>query len=126
MERASIDELADFLIGQAEDAHAMTGCTAILAPAGAVCGIDIRGGSPGTRDTAGRGQDAIAKTVRPAHSLYDGDTVFTLASGRVETSQDALGVLAEKASAAAMLDAVRSAETYGEYLAFRDLAEGME
>ena len=323
MERASIDELADFLIGQAEDAHAMTGCTAILAPAGAVCGIDIRGGSPGTRDTAalsplcnrelvhavllsggssfgldaagglmglleekgigrdvgvtvvpnvsaailfdlqcgssrirpdaamgreagenafrrlpfqsgnhgagtgatvgktnglqnamkggigaaayrqgelfagavfavncvgdvvengrivagarngcghgfadsesrilgayadekdffsgntvlgciftnakltkasasriaGRGQDAVAKTIRPAHSLYDGDTVFTLASGRVETSRDALGVLAEKASAAAMLDAVRSAETYGEYLAFRDLAEGME
>ncbi len=29
-----------------------TGCTVILCPQGAVTGVDIRGGSPGTRDTA--------------------------------------------------------------------------
>ena len=318
MERISIGSLSEFLIGQAEDTDAMTGCTAIIAPSGAVCGIDVRGGSPGTRDTAaldplcnrqlvhavllsggssfgldaagglmsfleekkigrdvgvtvvpnvcsailfdlkcgshmkrpdaamgrkagenaflrlpfqsgnhgagtgatigktnglqnamkggvgaaafrygellvgavfavncvgditengniiagarngvepgfadserqilnayanekdffmgntvigcvftnalltkaraarlaGRGQDAIAKTVRPAHSIYDGDTVFALCSGRIDVSQDALGVLAEKASMEAIIDAVKSAETYGGYLSYKDL-----
>ena len=39
------------MIGQAENADAMTGCTVIISPQGAVCGVDVRGGSPGTRDT---------------------------------------------------------------------------
>ena len=73
---------------------------------------------------AGRGQDAIARTVRPAHSIYDGDTVFVLAGGGVQTSMDAVGILAEHAAAAAILDAVKSAESFGPYLAYRDLAPG--
>ena len=318
MEKASLDSLPEFLIGQAQDQHAMTGCTAIIAPQGAVCGIDIRGGSPGTRDTAalnplcnrktvhavllsggssfgldaagglmqlleekrigrdvgvtvvpnicsailfdlkcgsakirpdslmgrragenafsrcpfqsgnygagtgatigktnglenamkggigmsvfiygelkvgaifavncvgdivengkiiagarkadqtgfadsekmilnsyatekdffsgntvigclitnarlskaeasrlaGRGQDAIAKTVHPAHSIYDGDTVFALCSGQTETSIDAVGILAEYAASAAIVDAVKSARSYKHYLAFREI-----
>ena len=51
MERIDLRELTDFLVGQAQDEAAMTGCTAIIAPKGAVCGVDVRGGSPGTRDT---------------------------------------------------------------------------
>lgn len=70
---------------------------------------------------AGRGQDAIAKTVHPAHSIYDGDTVFTLCSGQIETSADAVGILAEHAAAAAILDAVKSAQSYQQYRAFRDI-----
>jgi L-aminopeptidase/D-esterase-like protein len=51
MERISINELNEFLVGQAQDQTAMTGCTAIIVPEGAVCGVDVRGGSPVTRDT---------------------------------------------------------------------------
>ena len=51
MEKIEITELTDFLVGQAQDETAMTGCTVILAPEGAACGVDVRGGSPGTRDT---------------------------------------------------------------------------
>lgn len=70
---------------------------------------------------AGRGQDAIAKTIRPAHSIYDGDTVFALCSGHIEVSQDALGILAERAAMEAIIDAVKSAETYGGYLSYKAL-----
>ena len=28
-----------------------TGCTVVLCPQGAVCGVDVRGGAPGTRET---------------------------------------------------------------------------
>lgn len=318
MERINISELSDFLIGQAQDRSAMTGCTAVIAPKGAVCGVDVRGGSPGTRDTdalnplcnrkevhaillsggsafgldaagglmqlleekgigrnvgvtvvpnvcaailfdlkcgdyrirpdramgraagenaflspafqsgnygagtgatigksngrtnamkggigaaafrhgdlivsavfavncvgdivengkiiagarkdgqlsfadsetlvlhsfkskkdlfssntvigcimtnaaftktqaarlAAQGHNAIAKTVRPAHSIYDGDTVFALCSGKVDATQDAVGILAVHAAESAILDAVKSAETYGDYLSYQEL-----
>lgn len=69
---------------------------------------------------AGRGQDAIAKTVHPAHSIFDGDTVFTLASGKVIASMDAVGILAEHAASEAITTAVKSAESYEYYLSYKD------
>jgi L-aminopeptidase/D-esterase-like protein len=41
------------LVGHATDPVGLTGCTAVLfdAPAGAVVGVDVRGSSPGTRET---------------------------------------------------------------------------
>ncbi len=40
-----------FLIGHAQDAEALTGCTVVLCPRGATAGVDQRGGAPGTRET---------------------------------------------------------------------------
>ncbi len=69
---------------------------------------------------AAQGQNAIARVVYPAHSIYDGDTVFALCSGQVETSPDAIGVLARHAAEEAIIDAVKSARTYGDYLSYQD------
>ncbi|WP_042277239.1 P1 family peptidase [[Clostridium] dakarense] len=38
-------------VGQAEDIHGLTGCTVIICENGATCGVDVRGGGPGTRET---------------------------------------------------------------------------
>lgn len=38
-------------VGHAQDLAALTGCTVILCPAGAVAGVDVRGSAPGTRET---------------------------------------------------------------------------
>jgi L-aminopeptidase/D-esterase-like protein len=38
-------------VGHAQDDDALTGCTAILCRKGAVAGVDVRGGGPGTRET---------------------------------------------------------------------------
>ncbi|MCQ2529764.1 MAG: P1 family peptidase [Lachnospiraceae bacterium] len=70
---------------------------------------------------AGRGQDGIAKVIRPAHSIFDGDTVFVMASGKVDTTIDAIGVLAEHATMAAITDAIKSAESYGCFTSYKDL-----
>lgn len=51
MDRLRIQDIPGFCIGQAEDREAATGCTVLLCPQGAVTGVDVRGGSPGTRDT---------------------------------------------------------------------------
>lgn len=51
MEKINIHEIPGFRFGQVQDLEAGTGCTVILCPDGAVTGVDVRGGSPGTRDT---------------------------------------------------------------------------
>ena len=38
-------------VGHFTDQRRPTGCTVVLAGDGAVCGVDVRGGSPGTRET---------------------------------------------------------------------------
>ncbi|MCF6278046.1 MAG: P1 family peptidase [Anaerolineales bacterium] len=47
----AITDVPGIEVGQAEDADALTGCTVILCRAGAVAGVDQRGGAPGTRET---------------------------------------------------------------------------
>ena len=61
---------------------------------------------------AGRGSDGITISVRPAHTRYDGDVVFAVATGASETSGtdlDILGYLATQAVASAVRNAVTGA-----------------
>lgn len=69
---------------------------------------------------AGVAHNGIARNIRPAHTIYDGDTLFTMCTGEVDASLDAVGVLACKAVEGAILDAVKSADTFDGYLAAKD------
>jgi len=52
MERANaITDVRGIEVGQAQDEEALTGCTVIICRKGAVAGVDVRGGAPGTRET---------------------------------------------------------------------------
>jgi L-aminopeptidase/D-esterase-like protein len=53
--------------------------------------------------------DAFASAIRPAHTLWDGDTVFTLATGEVDAAQDTLERLAEGVTARAIRRGVETA-----------------
>ena len=46
-----ISQLSDFRVGHAQDMVHATGCTAILCPKGAWACVDVRGGSPASRET---------------------------------------------------------------------------
>ena len=48
---SAITDVPGILVGQVEDAQALTGCTVVLAPEGAVAGVDVRGSAPGTRES---------------------------------------------------------------------------
>ncbi len=50
-EPATFSDLPAFGVGHAHDSIHATGCTAIVALDGAVCGVDVRGGGPATRET---------------------------------------------------------------------------
>ncbi|NBJ69280.1 MULTISPECIES: P1 family peptidase [Clostridia] len=48
----NITDVPGIKVGNVEDTEAMTGCSVIVLETGAVCGVDIRGAAPGTRETA--------------------------------------------------------------------------
>jgi L-aminopeptidase/D-esterase-like protein len=47
----AITDVPGIEVGQVQDDDAPTGCTVVLCRKGAVAGIDVRGGAPGTRET---------------------------------------------------------------------------
>ncbi len=51
MQYVDIIDIPGIRIGNAQDYNAATGCTVILCEKGAVAGVDVRGGAPGTRET---------------------------------------------------------------------------
>ena len=55
--------------------------------------------------------DGLARTVRPAHTMFDGDTMFALATGKAGLEDvTILGAIAAEVVAAAIIRAVRQAE----------------
>ena len=65
----SITDVSGIMVGNAENISAGTGCTVILYPEGAVTGVDVRGGAPGTRDVASLNP---VNLVAKAHAVYLG------------------------------------------------------
>jgi L-aminopeptidase/D-esterase-like protein len=47
----AISDVPGVLVGHAQDTQALSGVTVLLTPEGAVGGVDVRGGAPGTRET---------------------------------------------------------------------------
>lgn len=77
----------------------------------AVLATDARLDKRDVRFLAARGSDGVTVAVRPAHTRYDGDVVFAIAappeSSGSPPSVDILGILATKAVAQAVRNAVR-------------------
>lgn len=57
--------------------------------------------------------DGLARSVRPAHTMADGDTIFALATGDVEADVSRVGEAAAEMTAAAIIRAVRMAASAG-------------
>ncbi len=58
-------------------------------------------------------QDGIARAVRPAHTMFDGDTLFALSTGRKGADVNLIGAFAAEVVAQAVVRAVRAAEGLG-------------
>lgn len=56
------------------------------------------------------GQDGIAMCIRPAHTMFDGDTVFAFGTGELEGDFNAILAAGAQAAARAILNAVREAD----------------
>lgn len=78
-----------------------------------------------TKEEAGKvaqmAQDGIARTVRPAHTMLDGDTLFALSTGNRRADINLIGAYAAEMVAQAVVRAVKAAEGAGGLPAWRDL-----
>ena len=88
----SITDIQGITVGSREDPEALTGCTVILTGRdGAVCGVDVRGSAPGTRETDGLAPinmvDRVHAVVLTGGSAYGLD-----AAGGVMQYLEELGI----------------------------------
>lgn len=58
---------------------------------------------------ASMAHDGYGRTMRPAHSMYDGDTIFTMATGHVKADLSVLGLLSARVMERAVVSAVTKA-----------------
>lgn len=68
-------------------------------------------------------QDGFARTIYPAHTMNDGDTIFAAATGGIRIPVDVAGALAAKVIEMAILDAIYSAESVAGIIAYKDVFE---
>jgi L-aminopeptidase/D-esterase-like protein len=74
----SLTDIPGIKVGHWTNLEAATGCTVILCPGGAVAGVDVRGGAPGTRELALL--DPVC-TVEQVHAIMlAGGSAFGLAA----------------------------------------------
>jgi L-aminopeptidase/D-esterase-like protein len=66
-----------------------------------------------TTKIAQMAQDGLARTISPAHTMLDGDTVFALATGQRKADVSIVGAYAAEALAQAIVMAVRAAKPAG-------------
>lgn len=81
-----------------------------------------------TTKVAMMADDGYARSIVPAHTLGDGDTVFALATGKWEGEADTsmIGALAAEAMADAVLAAVRNATGLPSIPSIKDLQGGVK
>ena len=89
MEAISLEALASFGVGHAHDEAAGTGCTVVVAPHGATCGVDVRGGGPATRETDLLKPENMVESVHAV--VLSGGSAFGL-----EASCGVMDVLSEE------------------------------
>jgi len=79
----AITDVLGLRVGHFTDARRPTGCSVLLCPQGAVCGVDVRGAAPGTRETDLLRPDNLVEHVHAL--LLTGGSAFGLdaASGVV-------------------------------------------
>ncbi len=70
-----------------------------------------------TKAEAGRvaqmAQDGLARTIRPAHTMLDGDTIFALSTGNKKADVSTVGAFASEAMMQAILRGTQSAASLG-------------
>lgn len=70
---------------------------------------------------ASMAHNGYGRSMRPAHSIFDGDTIFTMATGKVEADINVVGLLAAKVVEQAVVRAVKNAEGILGYKAYQDM-----
>jgi L-aminopeptidase/D-esterase-like protein len=75
----------------------------------------------GATKVAQMAHDGLARTIRPIHTMFDGDTIFALSLGERRSDVNLIGTLAADVVAEAVVNAVHAAEGLAGVPAAREL-----
>jgi L-aminopeptidase/D-esterase-like protein len=64
--------------------------------------------------------DGLARAVRPAHTMFDGDTIFGLATGQIPANVSVIGAYAAEIVAQAIRNGIRAATSLAGVRAYND------
>ncbi len=82
---------------------------------------------PMANKLASMGHDGYARAIKPVHTMSDGDTVFAMATNKVEVENfDLLLALAADAMELAIHDAITSSKSINGYLSYSDMKKDMD
>lgn len=112
---ASTQEVMKSLVGRALLGFATRGNTVL-----AVVAMNADLTKPQATKVAQMAHDGVARAIRPAHTMLDGDTVFTLATGGHKADVSTLGAFAAETLSLAIVRAVRTASSAGGLPGLRD------
>jgi L-aminopeptidase/D-esterase-like protein len=76
---------------------------------------------PQATQMAQMAQNGVVRTVRPANTLLDGDTLFALSTGSKKADVNILGAFAAQVISTAIINAVNSADSIGGIPSLKDL-----
>jgi L-aminopeptidase/D-esterase-like protein len=65
--------------------------------------------------------DAFSRTIRPSHTMFDGDTIFAASIGEVEADLTTVGIIANRAMEQAVINAITNAEKLHNVVCYKDL-----
>jgi L-aminopeptidase/D-esterase-like protein len=102
----------------------MTGRLALRVAGATVIGVVVtnaRLDKEQVNKVAQMAQDGLARAIRPAHTMFDGDTIFALATGKVRASVTLAGAYAAEMVALAIVRAARTAVAAGGLPALADV-----
>ncbi len=72
---------------------------------------------------ASMAQNGYARTMRPAHSMYDGDTIFAMSTGDIKADLSTVGLLAARVMERAVIAAVENATSLCGLKCYADLEQ---
>lgn len=70
---------------------------------------------------ASMAHNGYGRAMRPAHSIFDGDTIFTMATGKVEADINVIGFLSARVMERAIVNAIKSADSAFGIKSYKDL-----
>jgi len=65
--------------------------------------------------------NGLAKTIQPAHTMFDGDTIFCMATGSKKADVNLVGAYAVEAVSTAVMNAVKFADSYNNLPCYRSI-----
>lgn len=65
--------------------------------------------------------NGFARSINPIHTMFDGDTIFTMATNKLEADISLVGTIAAEVMSQAITNAVINSKGYGGLLSFKDI-----